>query len=92
MRGPVLAEEPSRWEPPVQGSPRSLKYQTSKPSRVGPENTPLQSFPGRSRAPEGEHVTVNRHMNRLKGVLGWSLASITLAYVLVAAAAGAIAP
>jgi hypothetical protein len=30
-------------------------------------------------------------MNRLKGVLGWSLAGITLAYVLVVAAAGAIA-
>jgi hypothetical protein len=30
-------------------------------------------------------------MNRLKGVLGWSLAGITLAYVLVVAAVGAIA-
>lgn len=31
------------------------------------------------------------HMNRLKGALGWSLAGIALAYVLVVAAVGAIA-
>jgi hypothetical protein len=29
-------------------------------------------------------------MNRLKGALGWSLAGITLAYILVVAAVGAI--
>ena len=32
-----------------------------------------------------------RHTKLLKGALGWSLAGITLAYVLVVAAIGAIA-
>jgi hypothetical protein len=36
-------------------------------------------------------VAIQRHMKRLKGVLGWSLAGITLAYVLIVAAVGAIA-
>jgi hypothetical protein len=36
-------------------------------------------------------VAIQRHMKRLKAVLGWSLAGITLAYVLVVAAVGAIA-
>ena len=37
------------------------------------------------------HVAINHHMNRLKGALRWSLAGITLAYVLAVAAAGVIA-
>ncbi len=36
-------------------------------------------------------MAIRRHMNRLKGALGWSLAGITLAYVLAVAAVGAIA-
>jgi hypothetical protein len=36
-------------------------------------------------------VANQRHMKRLKGIVGWSLAGITLAYVLVVAAVGAIA-
>ena len=36
-------------------------------------------------------MTIHDHMNRLKGALGWSLAGIALAYVLFAAAVGAIA-
>jgi len=39
-----------------------------------------------------EHmVAIRHHINGLKGALGWSLAGITLAYVLVVAAVGAIA-
>jgi len=37
-------------------------------------------------------MATNQHRNRLKGALGWSLAGVTLAYVLVVAAIGAIAP
>jgi len=36
-------------------------------------------------------VTAQHHMKRLKGALGWSLAGITLTYVLVVAAIGAVA-
>ena len=36
-------------------------------------------------------MAIHHHLNRLKGALGWSLLGVTLAYVLVAAAAGAIA-
>jgi len=36
-------------------------------------------------------VAIHHHMNRLKDSLGWSLVGITLAYVLVVAAVGAIA-
>jgi hypothetical protein len=36
-------------------------------------------------------VAIHHHINRLKGALGRSLAGITLAYVLVVAAVGAIA-
>jgi len=36
-------------------------------------------------------VATQQHRNRLKGALGWSMVGITLAYVLVVAAAGAIA-
>ena len=33
----------------------------------------------------------NQYRNRLRGALGWSLAGITLAYILAIAAVGAIA-
>jgi hypothetical protein len=36
-------------------------------------------------------VAIHHHMNKLKGVLGWSLAGVTLTYVLVVAAVGAVA-
>lgn len=36
-------------------------------------------------------MAIHHHVNRLKGALGWSLAGLTLAYVLVVAAVGAIA-
>jgi hypothetical protein len=36
-------------------------------------------------------VAIHHHVNRLKGALGWALAVITLAYVLVVGAVGAIA-
>jgi len=36
-------------------------------------------------------MAIHHHMNRLKGALGWSLAGITLAYVLAVAAAGVVA-
>ncbi len=36
-------------------------------------------------------MAVHHDMNRLKGALGWSAAGITLAYLLVVAAVGAIA-
>jgi hypothetical protein len=35
-------------------------------------------------------VAIHHYRNRLKGALGWFLAGLTLAYVLVVAAAGAI--
>ena len=36
-------------------------------------------------------MAIHHYRNRLKGALGWSLAGLTLAYVLVVAAVGAIA-
>ena len=36
-------------------------------------------------------MAIHRHMNRLKGALRWSLVGITLTYVLVVAAVGAVA-
>lgn len=36
-------------------------------------------------------MAIQRHGKRLKALVGWSLAGITLAYVLVVAAVGAIA-
>lgn len=54
------------------------------------ESAPLQPFPGTFSEMEYK-VAINRQMKRLKGALGWSLAGITLSYVLVVAAVGAIA-
>lgn len=36
-------------------------------------------------------MTIKQHMDRMKGAPGWSLVGITIAYVLVVAAVGAIA-
>ncbi len=36
-------------------------------------------------------VAIHRHVSRLKGALGWTLAGMTLTYILVVAAVGAIA-
>ena len=36
-------------------------------------------------------MAIHHHMSGLKGALGWSLAGITLAYVLAVAAVGVIA-
>ena len=36
-------------------------------------------------------MAIHHYRSRLKGALGWSLTSITLAYVLIVAAVGAIA-
>ena len=37
-------------------------------------------------------MATHHHMKRLKGVLRWPAAGITLAYMLIVAAIGAIAP
>jgi len=37
-------------------------------------------------------MAINHHRNRLKSALAWPAAGITLAYVLVVAVIGAIAP
>ncbi len=52
--------------------------------------TPLQPFPGRFKNGKEYGVAIHHHVNRLKGALGWALAVITLAYVLVVGAVGAI--
>ena len=64
---------------------------TLKSPRVGLEITPSPTHPRRAQEFVGVHMTIHQHMNRLKGALGWSVVGIALAYVLFAAAAGAIA-
>ena len=68
-----------------------LKQTIAKLSRVGPDAPYSGPSPAGLENQKEYSVATHQHMNRLKGALGWFLAGITLAYVLVVAAAGAIA-